>query len=111
MTNISIFLILIIIILGCLGLYYVFQKESYDNLNFDKKWREVLLNEVLFYQHLIPSERVRFEVDITKFISNVRITGVDTEISVKDRMLVASSAVIPLFGYPGSSFDNISDYA
>ncbi len=109
MSTTSIFLIFTFIVLGALGLYFIFRKESFDNSNFDERWRDILLNEVEFYENLIPSERIRFEVDVSKFFAKVRITGVDTIIYDKDRLLVACSAVIPLFGYPGSSFDNISE--
>lgn len=90
-------------------MYFVFQKDSIDNSNFELRWRDTLLKEIQYYENLIPKERARFEVDVTKFFSKVRITGVDTIIYDKDRLLVAASAVIPLFGYPGSSFDNISE--
>jgi len=109
MSTTAIIIILAVIILGALFLYLIFRKESIDNSSFEQRWRETLIKEVDFYKHLIPSERVRFEVDIVKFFSKTRITGVDTIINDKDRLLVACSAVIPLFGYPGSSFDNISE--
>ena len=109
MSTTTITLISAVIFLGALGLYFIFRKETFDNSNFEERWREVLVNEVAFYKNLISSEKARFEVDVYKFFSKVRITGVDTIIYDKDRLLVASSAVIPLFGYPGSSFDNISE--
>ena len=95
--------------MGALIMYFVFQKDVIDNSNFELRWREILMKEVQFYENLIPKERARFEVDITKFFAKVRISGVDTILHDKDRLLVAASAVIPLFGYPGSSFDNISE--
>jgi Mlc titration factor MtfA (ptsG expression regulator) len=109
MSTTTIILISAIIVLGVFGLYFIFRKETINHSNFDERWRETLLKDVEFYEHLAPSEKVRFEVDVLKFFSKVRITGVDTIIYDKDRLLVASSAVIPLFGYPGSSFDNISE--
>lgn len=109
MSTTAIILIIAIVLIGALLFYFIFQKDSIDNSQFEQRWRETLLKEVDFYEHLIPAERIRFEVDIIKFFSKVRITGVDTIIYDKDRLLVACSAVIPLFGYPGSSFDNISE--
>jgi Mlc titration factor MtfA (ptsG expression regulator) len=102
MSTTAITLISAVVVLGVLGLYFIFRKETFDNSSFDERWREVLLNEVEYYANLISSERARFEVDVFKFFSKVRITGVDTIIYDKDRLLVASSAVIPLF-------DNISE--
>lgn len=109
MNTTAITLILAITILGVLGLYLVFQRPTIDSFNFDERWRDILMKEVEYYEHLTSSQRVRFELDVFKFLNKVRITGVDTIIYDKDRLLVACSAVIPLFGYPGSSFDNISE--
>jgi len=104
--------ILVIVILICVAIYIlfkVFKKSSVDISDFKSQWRELLIDEVDFYVHLTTAERTRFETDILVFFEKVRITGVDTKINDKDRILVASSAVIPLFGYPGSSFDNLSE--
>ena len=101
--------IIVLILVALLILIKVFQKESIDIKDFNDKWRTILMNDVAYYLHLNASERQRFEHDILMFFKKVRITGVDTEIRDKDRILVASSAVIPLFGYPGSSFDNLSE--
>ncbi len=105
----AITLIILIVLIGATALYFIFRSETFDTSNFLPRWRDTLINEVDFYLHLIPKERARFEVDIMKFFARVRITGVDTVINDKDRLLVACSAVIPLFGYPGSTFDNISE--
>jgi len=109
MTTSAIALIILIVLLGAVALYFIFRKEKLDTTNFLPRWRDILLKEVDFYEHLIPEERIRFEVDILKFFARVRISGVGVVITDKDRLLVASSAVIPLFGYPGSTFDNISE--
>jgi len=104
-------MITILLLLG-IGIYLlrkVFYVPQVNPNDFKPKWRSTLLSEVEYYVHLSPEERVRFERDILIFFSKVKITGVDTEISDLDRLLVACSAVIPLFGYPGTSFDNISE--
>lgn len=43
---------------------------------------------------------MRFEQDIQRFLQRVRITGIKTTIDDEDRLLVASSAVIPVFAFP-----------
>lgn len=109
MSQSAIITILGVIILGAYILYRVFKKTPIDLANFERRWRAILLEEVDFYVNLNDEDRQRFERDILVFFDKVRITGVDTKINDKDRILVASSAVIPLFGYPGTSFDNISE--
>ena len=63
-------------------------------------WRAILEEKVLFYHNLAPAEKVRFEHDISRFLKNVRITGVNTDVDITDKLLVASSAAIPVFGFP-----------
>jgi len=67
---------------------------------FPPSWRVILEEKVLFYHNLASEEKRRFEKDIIRFISNVRITGIRTEVDITDKLLVASSAAIPVFGFP-----------
>jgi len=109
MSTTAICSILILILVALYVMYRVFKKPTTDIKDFKDNWRATLIDEVDYYVHLTKSERQRFELDILLFFDKVRITGVDTDINDKDRLLVACSAVIPLFGYPGSSFDNLSE--
>jgi Mlc titration factor MtfA (ptsG expression regulator) len=45
-------------------------------------------------------DKKRFERDVLRFLSNARITGIQTEVDITDKLLVASSAAIPVFGFP-----------
>lgn len=63
-------------------------------------WRRILEGKVTFYKQLDHDDRKRFEDRIMRFMADVRITGVSTEVSDEDRLLVAASAVIPIFGFP-----------
>lgn len=67
---------------------------------FPNSWRIILVEKVLFYNNLSPSEKERFEYKIQEFLLNCRITGVKTEVTYTDRVLVAASAVIPIFAFP-----------
>ena len=67
--------------------------------------RQFLLEEVPFYTNITDREKVRFEQDILKFLNSTSITGVRTKVTMEDRLLVASSAVIPLFGFPGWEYN------
>jgi Mlc titration factor MtfA (ptsG expression regulator) len=96
---------LIIFSIAALGIFFVFysyrkKKIKPEDVKFSPAWRTILLTRVEFYQHLDEMERKRFEADITRFLANVRIIGVDVEIDITDKLLVASSAVIPVFGFP-----------
>ncbi|MEQ9441233.1 MAG: zinc-dependent peptidase [Cyclobacteriaceae bacterium] len=67
---------------------------------FSAKWRELLQTHVHFYQNLDASGKRNYEKKISNFLRQVRITGIRTEVTDLDRLLTASSAVIPLFNFP-----------
>jgi MtfA peptidase len=97
MTFFPIFIIGLVVV----GLFLIFRpKAKIQTIVFPKSWRNVLEQKVLFYYNLSPIDKLRFENDVARFISNVRITGVHVEIDITDKLLVASSAAIPVFGFP-----------
>jgi MtfA peptidase len=68
----------------------------------------LLLNEnVAFYRSLSDTDKLRFEEKIKEFISYIKIYGVSTEIDELDKLLVASSAVIPIFGFDNWHYYNL----
>ncbi len=76
---------------------------------FSHEWRELLQQHVHFYQNLNEKDRRRFEKSIRKFLRQVRITGIRTEVEDLDRLLVACSAVIPLFGFPSWGYNYLHE--
>lgn len=67
---------------------------------FPEDWRFFLQKEVQFYANLSSEDKQLFELDILHFLDRIRITGVKTSVNDEDRLLVASSAVIPIFRFP-----------
>src|SRR5687768_10575320 len=90
------FILIAVVVIGLLTR----RKVKQTTTHFPDAWRKILDEKVLFYHNLNPTEKLRFEADIQRFLSNVRITGVNTEIDITDKLLVASSAAIPVFGFP-----------
>lgn len=76
------------------------KKKESEPVEFPVAWRVILGQKVLFYHNLSAPDKIRFEKDVSRFLKNVRITGVNTEIDITDKLLVASSAAIPVFGFP-----------
>ena len=70
--------------------------------------RDQLSQHVHFYQQLSPVDKRKFEDKIAAFLSYVRIEGIDLEVSPLDRVLVASSAIIPVFGFDDWKYKNLS---
>jgi Mlc titration factor MtfA (ptsG expression regulator) len=93
--------IIIIVFLAGFALFYTRQKRVAKlPAELPDKWRQILHAEVPFYQRLDPTEKKRFEAGIIRFLTRVRITGVQVTVDITDKLLVASSAVIPVFGFP-----------
>jgi len=69
----------------------------------------LLGNEVDFYKKLTEENKRRFEKMVSEFLGYVRIEGVGTTVTDLDKVLIASSAVIPIFGFPGWKYNNLSN--
>jgi MtfA peptidase len=66
-----------------------------------------ILQKVGFYRALNPDEKALFENEVAEFLSKVKIIGIDTDVTDEDRVLVASSAIIPLFAFHDWFYPNI----
>lgn len=77
--------------------------------HFSKEWRSILLEKVSYYEQLTEEDRTRFEQEVLHFLNKVSVTGVEVEIEDADRLLVAASAVIPLFGFTELRYRNIDE--
>lgn len=104
--NIIIF-IGIVFLFGILVKWIFFPKNRFKV--FAPQWREILEKRVAFFGKLNENEKNRFEQAVLQFFNDVDITGVEIEIDDTDRLLVAASAVIPLFGFPGWRYRNINE--
>jgi Mlc titration factor MtfA (ptsG expression regulator) len=76
---------------------------------FPAEWEAVLQRDVVFYQALDASEQARFRREVQVFIGEKLITGIQTEIDATTRVLTASSAVIPIFGFSEWEWDQINE--
>lgn len=68
-------------------------------MDFPEEWKTTLSKHVDFYRQLSPEGKEKFENQVSFFLSEKKITGIGTEVSDLDRLLIASSAVIPVFGF------------
>ena len=76
---------------------------------FPADWKIILNRYVSFYNSLSVEEKKRFEYKVQEFLLNCRITGIDTGIDITDKLLVASSAVIPIFQFDDWKYSNIHE--
>ncbi|MEL6538278.1 MAG: zinc-dependent peptidase [Bacteroidota bacterium] len=85
------------------------KEQSQAPVDVPPKWKAFLEERVHFYQNLLPEQRLQFEQDVARFLKTIRISGVEVEVTWEDRLLVASSAVIPLFGFPEFSYQYLDE--
>ena len=69
----------------------------------------LLLQNVNFYQRLGKEEQKRFEQQIADFLAAVKIEAVGLEITRLDELLIAASAVIPIFGFVDWTYQNLTN--
>lgn len=72
-------------------------------------YRIILQEQSEFYQQLDDDKKKEFEERVQHFLSTTKITGVKTEVTDLDKVLVATSAVIPIFGFPGWEYVNLRE--
>ena len=95
---------LIFIVFLLIGLmvtfYFLFrEKKRGPLLPFPQTWRDYLKKKVRFYQQLDKDEQKRFEMELQEFLQDCKVTGVGVQVNDLDKLLVAASAVIPIFGF------------
>jgi Mlc titration factor MtfA (ptsG expression regulator) len=77
---------------------------------FPEEWHHYLTEEVQFYKNLSEADQVRFQNKIKYFFAHTSITGVkDLEVTDELKLLVAASAIIPVFIFDGWEYVNLSE--
>lgn len=71
-------------------------------------WHNILTDYVLFYKNLSQKNQSIFRKRMVLFLNEINIDGVNTEIEELDKILIASSAIIPVFGFANWSYNNLS---
>jgi Mlc titration factor MtfA (ptsG expression regulator) len=71
--------------------------------------KKILEAEVPFYRQLSKEKQTEFEERAADLLSHVKITGVKTKVEELDRVLIAASAIIPIFNFPGWKYHNLNE--
>ncbi|MFM6926486.1 MAG: zinc-dependent peptidase [Ferruginibacter sp.] len=71
--------------------------------------KNILQEQVPFYQQLSKSKQTEFEERAAHFLTQVKITGVKTVVEDTDRVLIAASAIIPIFNFAGWEYKNLHE--
>jgi Mlc titration factor MtfA (ptsG expression regulator) len=79
------------------------------NTDFPDSWSQILSKYVKFYTTLPEDEKDYFEKRIQYFLSTKQITGIETEVDDKIKVLIAASAIMPVFAFPDFEYNNINE--
>lgn len=91
-------------------IYYFYQnrwKTPKHPMNLDDI--AILEDKVPFYQGLKEGDQIHFEFKVLEFLLNTRIEGVKTEVERTDELLIAASAIIPIFNFKKWRYDNLTE--
>jgi Mlc titration factor MtfA (ptsG expression regulator) len=112
MTSFLILAIGVLVVLTFVA-FKLFSKPKLDDMPVnepvDPQYKQLLSQHVAHYQKLDAANQLKFEGMIAAFIQNIRIEGVGLEVEDLDRVLVAASAVIPIFGYQEWRYTNLTN--
>ena len=70
------------------------------------EYKRILEKDVVFYQALNDDNKTQFEKRLMHFLTATRITGVKTEVDAEDKVYIAASAIIPIFGFADWEYCN-----
>ncbi len=76
---------------------------------FPREWEAVLQRDVVFFRILTPPAQERFRRQLQVFLGEKRITGIGVQVDTTARVLVAASAIIPIFGFPDWEWHQINE--
>lgn len=91
-----------------LVLYFILRKKKTVIEPLTSTDREILNDYVGYYHNLSPDKKLKFEQKIAEFFNSVKIEGIELEMTTLDELLIASSAVIPIFGFENWQYKNLS---
>jgi Mlc titration factor MtfA (ptsG expression regulator) len=74
-----------------------------------QEWIDILNERVRYFRELSPERKAVFAKRVQGFLERVTINGAQTSVSLTDKLFVAASAQIPLFGFPDWHYPNIDE--
>lgn len=76
---------------------------------FPPVWEGVLRSRVVYFNALGEERKQRFRQLVAIFLDEVRITGIRTDVDETTRVLVAASAIIPIFNFDHWEYSRLGE--
>jgi Mlc titration factor MtfA (ptsG expression regulator) len=94
-----IFLIGVFVLLAAWFIWQKWKQKKKDALPLPADYPALLQEHVSYYRSLSDGKKREFEERVRLFLNRTKVEGVGIAIDDVDRVLVASSAIIPIFGF------------
>ncbi|HUH32720.1 MAG TPA: M90 family metallopeptidase [Daejeonella sp.] len=98
-----------LIILIAVAVYLWLKKSKTSQQTVPAEYTNLLQTHVKYFRNLKPEQKEQFAKRVQAFLKQVHIEGVGTEITLVDKILVAASAIIPIFGFGDWRYPNITN--
>lgn len=92
-----------------ISLFLHFRKKKRVVTAMPPEWKTLLQKDVPFYARLDEQRKREFEFRMMHFLATTRLTGVKTEVEDQDRVYIAASAIIPIFGFKDWEYINLNE--
>ncbi len=105
----TIFLYILLFMIVLLPLLFFKQKKTIAVTPIPLFFKKILQEQVPFYVQLNTVQQKEFEERLQMFLTQVKITGVNTTVEDTDRVLIAASAIIPIFNFKDWEYINLHE--
>jgi len=101
----------IVLIVIALAVFFFFNKKKVVNETpaAAVNYQQLLEQHIPYYQHLPLDRKKLFEQKVVDFLSEITIEGIGTAVSDADKVMIAASAVIPIFGFNDWKYRNLTN--
>ncbi len=106
---ITVFQIFIVLLLIILIILFAFRPKRKTLFELPENYRELLLDYVKFYAGLEEEGKKYFEKRMQKFLSAVKISGINAEVEDLDRVLIGAGAIIPVYYIPDWEYVHLKE--
>src|SRR5262245_6341630 len=85
------------------------RREAIRSAEFPASWHRLLHSRSTHYRRLPRESRQEFQRQLQVFLSEKKLTGVETEVTEEVRLLVAASAITLTAGWPGYAWNELTE--
>ena len=102
-------IVILIVLIAAIFFVFGLTKKKKPVLLMPEEHKNLLAQHVPFYNLLDDDRKKIFENRMQYFLSVVRITGVKTVVEDLDKVLIAASAIIPIFAFDNWEYPNLNE--